>query len=150
MSIVHGSDWQSMVGDPDDHRPNSTWSLIVDPGDGGSPVDDIAVIRERIASGDRIPLHKHHENEVILIRGPGRFRLGDQTEAVDDGSVVFIPAGIPHGLDNDGPTPLPVDAVFPTTRIWIRYLERNAAPGTEGDPPGSGTYDLRSGDVTFD
>jgi len=124
--------------------------LVVDPGVADARVDDLAVIRERIAVGDRIPLHVHREDEVILVRGPGRFRLGEATETVEDGAVVFIPAGVPHGLENDGATPLPIEAVFPTTRIWIRYVERNAAPGTELDPPGAGTYDLRTGDVAFD
>lgn len=150
MSIVHGNDWESMIGDPDDHRPESSWSLIVDPGGPGGRADDLAVIRERIASGDRIPLHVHRENEVILVRGPGRFRLGEITESVEDGEVVFIPAGVAHGLENDGPAPLPIDAVFPTTRIWIGYLERNPAPGTEDEPARAATYDLRTGDVTFE
>jgi quercetin dioxygenase-like cupin family protein len=140
-----------MVGDPDDHRPASTWALIVDPGGEEGRVDRLAVIRERIAAGDRIPAHVHRDDEVILVHGPGRFRLGDETMAVDDGAVVFIPAGAVHGLANDGPAPLPIEAVFPTTRVWMRYVERNPAPGTEDDAPQAGaTYDLRTGEVTFD
>src|SRR3954447_21548564 len=34
-------------------------ALIVDPGDGCGRVDDLAVIKEHIAPGDRIPLHVH-------------------------------------------------------------------------------------------
>ena len=52
---------------------------------------------------------------------------------------------------NDGDAPLPLQAVFPTTRVWIRTLERNPAPGTEDDAPQAGaTYDFRTGDVEFD
>ena len=42
----------------------------------------------------------------------------------------------PHGLVNRGPEPLPLEAVFATTKIWLRYLERNPAPGTEADRRG--------------
>jgi quercetin dioxygenase-like cupin family protein len=151
MSIVEGYAFEPMVGDPDDHRPETMWSLVVDPGDGAGRVDDLAVISERIAPGDRIPLHVHRVNEVILAHGSGRFTLGDVSRAVGDGAVVFIPAGVPHGFANDGDAPLPLQAVFPTTRVWIRTLERNPAPGTEDDPPQAGaTYDFRTGDVEFD
>lgn len=151
MSIVEGYAFEPMVGDPDDHRPETMWSLVVDPGDGAGRVDDLAVISERIAPGDRIPLHVHRVNEVILAHGSGRFTLGDVSRAVGDGAVVFIPAGAPHGFANDGDAPLPLQAVFPTTRVWIRTLERNPAPGTEDDAPQAGaTYDFRTGDVEFD
>lgn len=151
MSIVEGYRFEPMIGDPDDHRPASTWALLVDPGDAAGRVDDLAVIAERIGPGDRIPLHVHRVSEVILAHGPGTFRLGDVERAVNDGAVMFIPAGVPHGFHNDGTDPLPLQAVFPTTRIWMRYLERNAAPGTETDAPtGAATYDLRTGDVEFD
>jgi quercetin dioxygenase-like cupin family protein len=151
MSIVEGYRFEPMVGDPDDHRPDTFWALLVDPGDDHGRVDDLAVISERIAAGDRIPLHVHRVNEVILARGAGRFTLGDGARAVDDGAVIFVPAGVPHGFHNDGDRPLPLQAVFPTTKVWIRTLERNPAPGTEGDPPQAGaTYDFRTGDVEFD
>jgi quercetin dioxygenase-like cupin family protein len=151
MSIVEGYTFEPMVGDPDDHRPGSMWSLVVDPGDGAGRVDDLAVIAERIAPGDRIPLHVHRVNEVILTHGSGRFTLGDVSRSVGDGAIVFIPAGIAHGFANDGDAPVPLQAVFPTTRVWIRTLERNPAPGTEDDAPQAGaTYDFRTGDVEFD
>jgi quercetin dioxygenase-like cupin family protein len=151
LSIVEGYRFEPMVGDPDDHRPDTFWALLVDPGDDSGRVDDLAVISERIAPGDRIPLHIHRVSEVILAHGPGRFTLGSETRSVGDGAVIFIPAGAPHGFHNDGDGPLPVQAVFPTARVWIRTLERNPAPGTEGDAPQPGaTYDLRTGDVEFD
>ena len=151
MSIVQGYQLDPMVGDPDDHRPDTVWTVIADPGDGAGRVDGLAVIVERIAPGDRIPLHVHRVDEVILPRGPGTFRLGDVTAEVKDGAVVFIPAGVAHGLHNHGTDALSIQAVFPTTRIWMRYLERNPAPGTTGDPPAGGvTYDLRTGEVVPD
>lgn len=151
MSIVEGYRYEPMVGDPDDHRPATTWALLVDPGDARGRVDDLAVIAERVGPGDRIPLHVHRVNEVILAHGPGRFRLGEEERSVHEGAVIFIPAGVPHGFHNDGDTALPLQAVFPTTRVWMRYLERNDAPGTETDGPGAAvTYDFRTGAVELD
>jgi quercetin dioxygenase-like cupin family protein len=151
VSIVQGGRFEVMVGDPDDHRPGSTWALIVDPGGPDGRVDDLAVVSERIGPGDRIPLHVHRVDEVILVHGAGRFRLGAEVREVTDGAVAFIPAGTPHGLDNPGAEPLPLQAVFPTTRVWIDYRERNPAPGTEGRPPQPPvTYDFRTGAVEVD
>jgi quercetin dioxygenase-like cupin family protein len=148
VSIIHRIPLEAMVGDSDDHRPASTWATVVDPGDVAGRVDGMAVVVERIAPGNRIPLHVHQVDEVIFPHGRGAFRLGGETHAVEDGSVVFIPAGAPHGLRNDGDGDLLLHAVFPTERIWIRYLERNPAPGTETDPVGRALiYDVRTGTV---
>jgi hypothetical protein len=96
-------------------------------------------------------MHVHRVNEVILAHGSGQFRLGDSNRSIDDGAVVFVPAGVPHGLHNDGDRPLSLQAVFPTTSVWIRYIERNPAPGTEPDLPQVGaTYDFRTGEMAFD
>jgi quercetin dioxygenase-like cupin family protein len=146
VSIVRGYALEAMVGDPDDHRPSSRWAIVTDPGGDDGRVDGLAVIVEEIGPGDRIPLHIHRVDEVILPRGRGRFRLGGETQDVEDGSVVFVPAGVAHGFHNDGAAPLPLQAVFPTTRIWLRYLERNPAPGTGDQRIGAaGTFDVRAG-----
>ncbi len=58
---------EPMVGDPDDHRPDTRWGLLVDPGDTNGRVDSLAIIREVIAVGDRIPLHTHDVDEVTTI-----------------------------------------------------------------------------------
>jgi len=137
-----------MVGDPDDHRPNTRWALLTDPGDGSGRVAHLAVIREAIAVGDAIPLHTHDVDEAItVLAGTGTARLGAGREAVAAGAVVFIPAGTPHGTVNTGDVPLEIHAVFPATTIEIAMLERNPAPGTESEPPRRSRYDLRTGGV---
>jgi quercetin dioxygenase-like cupin family protein len=122
--------------DPDDHRPNSRWALLIDPGNADVHVDDITVIVEEIAPGDRIPLHTHPISEVIVIdEGSPEVTLGDDTREVDTGSVVFIPAGTPHATRNATKSPVRIHAMFPSERMGIEYIERNPAPGTESDPP---------------
>ena len=59
MAIVRKFDYAPFDdSDPDDFRPDSRWAVLVDPGeDHGARVDDITLIVEEIAPGDRIPLH---------------------------------------------------------------------------------------------
>ena len=150
MSIVEGYELTPMVGDPDDHRPETRWAVLADGGPDGDRVEDLVAIVEHIGVGDRIPLHVHRVSEVIFVHGPGRQRLGEATHGVENGAVVFIPAGTPHGLTNSGKGPLRIEAVFPTDRVWLRYLERNPAPGTEGAEPGALTFVVRTGEVIPD
>ena len=146
MSIVEPPTMEPMVGDPDDHRPNTSWRLIVDPGDANGRVATLAVIQEAIAAGDRIPLHTHDVDEAItILDGEAEARLGDERRMVGAGTTIFIPAGTPHGTANLSDAPVHIHAVFPTTTIEIAMLERNPAPGTEGDAPRRSRYDLRTG-----
>jgi quercetin dioxygenase-like cupin family protein len=151
MSIVTGYELQAMVGDPDDHRPETRWALLVDPGGPDGRVDTFAVITEHIAPGDTIPLHVHRDDELVIVHGKGRYRLGDEEQDVGAGAVIFVPAGAPHGLANPGSEALPIEGIFATTKLWLRYLQRNPAPGTEGDlPQPAMTIDVRTGEISFD
>jgi quercetin dioxygenase-like cupin family protein len=148
MAIVSSFDYAPFdESDPDDFRPSSRWSVLVDPG-GEEParVDDITLIVEEIAPGDRIPLHTHPINEVIVIlEGNAEVTLGDDAHEVAPGTVVFVPAGSPHGTRNVGTEPLRLHAMFPSEQIGIQYLERNPAPGTEADAPQAAfTIDARA------
>lgn len=150
MSIVHEHEYRPMVGDPDDHRPNSSWALVFDPPrDDGAYVADITCLFERMAPGDAIPLHTHEVDEVVIVdAGSGVYRLGPDETPIGEGGVAFIPAGTPHGLRNDGDAPLSLKAVFPSRWLDITYLERNPAPGSEGDPARPPMrFDPRVGDV---
>jgi quercetin dioxygenase-like cupin family protein len=125
-----------MVGDQDDHRPNTRWALVFDPESADAYVSGLTLLFEQIAVGDRIPLHTHPIDEVIVIDGgTGAVTLGESTEVVSGQAVVFIPAGTPHGTANVGTETLRLHAVFESPEIGITYLERNPAPGTEGNPP---------------
>ncbi len=144
ISNVHYSPFDE--SDPDDFRPNSKWALVVDPSQGQRFVDNITLIFEEIAPGDRIPLHTHPIHEVIVVdEGEPEITVGDETRQVDRGSVVFIPAGTPHRTRNAGTQPVRIHAMFPSERIGIEYLERNPLPGTEDDPPQPAfTIDVRA------
>lgn len=148
MAILPNPELQPLgESDPDDFRPRSSWTgPLVDPVSASGYVRDLSVILERIAPGDKVPLHRHQVDEAIVVEsGEVEVRLGDETRVVTGQTVVFVPAGLAHGARNVGTDPVSYLAFFPTTAIDIEYLERNPAPGTEGDPPQPPVvYDARS------
>lgn len=141
MAIVRTWDYTSLADfdDPDDYRPNSELGIVIDPDrPAGDFVRGLTVFYERIGPGDRIPLHEHTIEEVFFLdSGTIEVTLGEERETIEPGAVVFIPAGVAHGFRNVGGGIARIHAVFPSPEITIRYLERNPAPGTEGDEPGS-------------
>jgi quercetin dioxygenase-like cupin family protein len=131
------------LADPDDWRPRSNWTLVAD------EAANVAVIVEEIGVGDAIPLHRHLIDEVLLYEaGDAEVRIDDETYRVRAGDIVIVPAGAAHGTRNVGSDKVSVRAVFPSHRIDITYIERNPAPGTEGEAPQPGVvWDTRSGEV---
>lgn len=146
MGVVDPLELQPLADpqDPDDWRPRSRWALASD------PRASLAVIAEEIAPGDRIPLHRHRIDEVLLYHaGAAEVRIGEETFSVGAGSIAFVPAGEPHGTTNTGDETVLLQAVFPSHAIDIEYLERNPAPGSESDPPQPPiSYDTRTGEIT--
>jgi quercetin dioxygenase-like cupin family protein len=137
-----------MTDDPDDWRPDSRWALVTDPGDESGRVESFSMIMEEIAPGDRIPLHRHTIDELLVyLEGRGEVRLGERRYPVEAGSCVFVPAGAAHGTDNVGSEPLRVHAFFANPVIDIEMLERNPQPGTEDDAPKHWEYDARTGEA---
>jgi len=123
--------------DPDDYRPNSTWAIAVDPSHPGRPfVGGLSVTVDVVAPGDHVPLHSHPIDEVIVVEeGTAEVRLGDDVRILSPGAIVFVPAGTPHGGGPVGAQPVRFLGVFAAERVGFTALERNPAPGTEGNPP---------------
>lgn len=114
--------------DPDDWRPGSRLALVADPD------ANLAVIAEKIGIGDRVPLHRHTIDEVVFyLSGEVEVILGEESHAVRAGDIMVIPAGVAHAQRNTGDAAAEIRAVFPSARLDVEYLERNPAPGTEGD-----------------
>lgn len=139
MAIVEERNYSPLAyeDDPDDYRPESELAMVLDPSrDEGGFVEGLAVFYERIAPGNRIPLHQHTIEEVFFVdEGRIEATVGDEQKIVGPGATVFIPARAAHGFRNVGDGVARIHAVFPDSEVTIRYLERNPAPGTEGDPP---------------
>jgi quercetin dioxygenase-like cupin family protein len=146
MGIARNNPYEPMVGDPDDYRPQTAWRVAIDP-DGDEAVG-MVVLMERCAVGDRIPLHRHDVDEVVVVLdGTGAYHLNGAVHEVVAGDVVFIPAGMTHGTVNAGEIPLHLHAVFPTRRVRMEMLDRNPAPGTAGELPMTTVYDFATGEV---
>lgn len=62
----------------------------------------------------RESLHTHREHDLVavLLKGRGTLRLGSQTVAMQKGSVIAIPRGVPHAFVNESREPAAVFAVF--------------------------------------
>lgn len=139
MSIIESWEYMplAMEEDPDDYRPDSELAIIIDPSESAENyVQGLTVFKEKIAPGNKIPLHQHTIEEVLFVdEGEIKVTVGKEQRMVAPGAIVFIPAKIQHGFQNVGNTVAKIHAVFPASEISIRYLERNPAPGTEGDDP---------------
>jgi mannose-6-phosphate isomerase-like protein (cupin superfamily) len=146
MAIIDDYALEPMIGDPDHHRPHTQWAALTDP---AGIVDTLAAIVEDIAPGDKIPLHVHPIDELVLYRnGQVSVILGSDRRQVGEDGVAFISAGMAHSTENHGTKPVSIFEVYPSICVGIEYRERNPAPGTEDhDPREPVTYDFRTGSV---
>ena len=83
-------------------RPGTFFTLKVDPKNGGS--EQMIVIAEAMAPGDKIPTHRHpHADELIIIHtGTARVALGGQVQEAHAGAIIFIPKDTWIGIENIG------------------------------------------------
>jgi mannose-6-phosphate isomerase-like protein (cupin superfamily) len=61
-----------------------------------------------VGAGQSQKLHTHGDQDKIyvVLEGRGRFWVGSSEESLGAGEAVVAPAGVEHGLVNDGPEPL--------------------------------------------
>jgi uncharacterized cupin superfamily protein len=83
---------------------------------------------------------------IAFQAGEGEVPVDGETHEVRAGDLVIIPAGAAHGTKNIGGEAVRICAFFPSHRIDIEYIERNPAPGTEGNEPQPPVvFDTRTG-----
>jgi len=51
-------------------------------------------------------IHAGAEKFYLVLEGRGSFEVGGERFTADAGTLVPAPAGVPHGVANDGPEPL--------------------------------------------
>jgi quercetin dioxygenase-like cupin family protein len=139
MAILRDFKYVPLVAlkDPDDYRTDSEMAFVADEERPDGKHVSMACIFERIGVGERIPPHTHPTTDEIVIvdEGTGEAILGNEKQTVTRGCVIFIPAGTLHGIRNSGQTDFRMHAIFPTAEVSVEMVERNPAPGTEGEPP---------------
>jgi quercetin dioxygenase-like cupin family protein len=64
----------------------------------------VAVFESLIPPSEGPPLHVHANEEEVLyvLEGTFRFRLGDAVSNAPEGSLMFVPRGVPHTWQNAG------------------------------------------------
>ena len=67
-------------------------------------VDNISFCTEDIIPGRKLRIHKHLNNDELIFinQGEGTLTLDEQSIEVKTGTVVFVPRGVWHGLENTG------------------------------------------------
>jgi quercetin dioxygenase-like cupin family protein len=96
-------------------------------------VDNISFCAEDITPGRKIRIHKHlHSDELIFIHnGEGVFTLDEQTMTVKAGTVVFVPRGVWHGLENIGTESMRMLFGYSPAGFEGYFRENGTAVGTE-------------------
>ncbi len=88
--------------------------------------ESISFLSETFKPGDKIPVHKHlNEEEMIFIhKGSGIFTLDEKEYAVRSGTVALVPKGIWHGLENTGTENLEMRFAYTPSGFegWFREI----------------------------
>lgn len=50
--------------------------------------------------------HANADKAYFVVQGQGVFDVAGEEQRLGEGSLIFAPAGIPHGVKNEGPGPL--------------------------------------------
>lgn len=54
--------------------------------------------------GQTQPVHEHAtaDKVYVVMEGRGHFSVGEEVRPADPGELVWAPAGVPHGVENQG------------------------------------------------
>ena len=77
--------------------------------------DKLDVHLNRLVPGGakgRIHRHSRADNVYIVVRGVGTLTVDGAVHAIRAEDVVYIPAGLAHGLSNDGPDELVIYEIY--------------------------------------
>lgn len=91
---------------------------------------------EKLLPGKLIHKHRHNNFEEILIiqAGSGTLLLGDNHSVVKAGSLVFIPQGVWHGLENTGTEVIDLLWIFPKLGMEQYFRATSVAAGQQPLP----------------
>ena len=56
--------------------------------------------------------HDRHDLQVVMLRGHGSWRVGERSEPVGEGSVLYVPRGTLHAFSNQASEPALAYAVY--------------------------------------
>jgi quercetin dioxygenase-like cupin family protein len=77
-----------------------------------------AVVYFELEPGDHVGSHTDSAEEILyIVAGTGLATVGDETAAVDEGTVAVVPALVPHDIVNTGESTLKVLGFFSSNTI---------------------------------
>ncbi len=89
----------------------------------------VSLMLAEIQPGEGPRWHRHDYDEVFVIsEGQATYTIGDEVITADTGTVMLVPAGVPHRFVNSGEGLLRQTAVHMAPRVAIEWLE--ALPAT--------------------
>ena len=92
---------------------------------GPDEAPNFAMRRFIMRPGGGMPRHTNRvEHEQYVLRGKARIGIGEEVVEVEQGSVVFIPAGVPHWYEAGGDEPFEFLCVVPNEPDEIEILDR--------------------------
>jgi oxalate decarboxylase/phosphoglucose isomerase-like protein (cupin superfamily) len=96
-------------------------------------IDNISFCAEDIVAGRNVRIHKHlYSDELIFIhRGEGVFILDDERIPFKSGTVVFVPRGSWHGLENTSKESIRMLFGYSPAGFEGYFRENGTAAGTE-------------------
>jgi len=107
---------------------------------GSDEAPHFALRRFEIAPGGGMPLHANAvEHEQLVLAGRARVRIGDREHEVEPGSVVYVPAGVPHAYRVVGTEPFAFLCAVPNGPDTVRLLEPRSADQAARKAPGGRT-----------
>ena len=76
--------------------------------------DQLFVGLNCLLNGQRHEIHSHADQDKLyfVLVGTGHITVGDRTDLVETGDLVFARAGEPHGIDNTSENPMIVLTVM--------------------------------------
>ena len=99
-------------------------------GRGDANVDQLAITMVDIEPGAKQRLHNHPEVQVyVIIAGSGQMQVGEETETVQTGDLIYIPTNQMHGVENTGDSTLSyVSAATPAFDLEEAYDRGQLTP----------------------
>ena len=86
--------------------------------------EQVTLVMNEIAPGNQPRPHSHPDFFQIatIVSGRGRYHVGEEHNEVGPGSVMLIPAGVEHYIENTGEEPILNLDVFAPARADYAHL----------------------------
>ena len=87
---------------------------------------NMMMVLTTIQPGYEVPEHKHHHEQIGLVRsGKARMKIGDKEHVVEKGDVCIFPSNVPHNAICLGDAPFVMLDIFnPVREDFIEQIKK--------------------------